>query len=133
MHNRFLGLCPSVLLAASINVALPSPVAGADELCSFTLSPPQLVHTSYGVDLVTATLTPGACPGAVAPQNTKVCVAAPGQSGRCQYQPGPSVAQVYLEYTQRGVLYQATGTGCSRFGNPVGSTCADFGPEQARL
>jgi hypothetical protein len=133
MIRRYLGLCVSALLIGSINGVLPSPTADADELCAFTLSPPQLIHPSSGVDVVTATLTPGICPGKVAPQSSKVCVFAPGQSGRCQFEPGPGVAHVYLEYTQRGVLYQATGTGCSRYGDPVESTCSDFGPQQARL
>ncbi|WP_157576297.1 hypothetical protein [Mycobacterium sp. GA-2829] len=119
-------------MAATTGLLL-SPTASADELCGFTLTAPEVAHMAYGVDLVTATLTPGKCPGKTAVNSVTVCVAAAGQPGRCKSEPGNNVAKIFLEHTARGAVYTATGKGCSRYGDPIQSTCVTYGPAQATL
>ncbi|MGV0577883.1 hypothetical protein ABQE57_00840 [Mycolicibacterium elephantis] len=110
-----------------------SVVAHADDQCSFSLSGPTVIETSYGVEVVSATLTPGACPHGWAITKVMVCVAAAGTSGRCKTEPGPDVSQVLLEYVPRGGTYVVTGRGCSYGGDPVTSRCVEFGPLEAQL
>ena len=87
--------------------AEPLPPPGT--LCSFTLSPPQVVRVS-GADMVTATVTPVSCAGAFRPGVSVVCVQAADSSAQCTQARGEDTAQVYLPYRPGGT-YTSTGRG----------------------
>ncbi|MDQ2638135.1 MAG: hypothetical protein M3Y83_14805, partial [Actinomycetota bacterium] len=79
----------TVALAGMASVATahaqPPPPPGP---CSFTLSPPQVVHVS-GEDMVTATVTPAGCAGPFEPKFGVACVHVQGGPGKCAQSRGP--------------------------------------------
>jgi hypothetical protein len=85
----------------------PPPPPGT--LCSFTLSPPQVVQVS-GKDMVTATLTPEGCAGAFRPHVSVVCVQGADAETQCSQARETATAQVYSPY-RPGVTYTSTGRG----------------------
>ena len=85
----------------------PPPPPGT--LCSFTLSPPQVVQVS-GKDMVTATLTPDGCAGAFRPYLSVVCVQGGSTPNTCTQARETDTAQVYAPY-QPGATYTSSGRG----------------------
>src|ERR1700722_647307 len=68
----------------------PSSDSSPEPSCVYTLSAPQLVQVS-GVTMVTATLAPYPCTGAINPNSMTVCVKAQGDStnGKCAFEAKP--------------------------------------------
>ena len=84
--------------------------------CVYTLSSPQLVQVS-GVTMVTATLAPYPCTGAINPNSMTVCVKAQGDStnGKCAFEAKPIPAQVYYAPYRPGTIYVSTVLAAARF------------------
>jgi len=101
--------------------------------CTYRLSPPSVVNVS-GVDMVTATVTPGACDGAVT-YRTTACIQMQGASGAglCAQGNGIKPAQVFFQPYRPGATYTATGRGCASKGNPPQPYCTEDGPFTATL
>ena len=127
-------------LAAAAVTALafgsPAAVAGAEPAsggCNYTLTPLRVVNVS-GVDMVTTSITIGACDRAVTYQ-TVACIQMAGASGpgQCVQSPGIVPAQVYYQPYQPGATYTATGRGCASKGNPPQRYCQESGPVTASL
>ncbi|MBX7455099.1 hypothetical protein GR927_44560 [Mycolicibacterium sp. 3033] len=118
------------LTFATAGVAHAGPQEGS---CDYALSAPTLVTVS-GTTMVTATVSPRACTGAVTFQ-TVACVAMAGDSGpgHCSQGRGILPAQVYLEPYRPGTTYTATGRGCASAGNPPQASCRETGPLTATL
>jgi hypothetical protein len=102
--------------------------------CAFTLSPPHVVQVS-GVNMVTATINPGACTVAAEPTLSVACVQMQGSSSteQCDTTEGPGTAQVYYSPYRSGATYTSTGRGCASTGNPPQSLCQTTGPLTATL
>jgi hypothetical protein len=108
-------LAAGAMVVAGGAQADPPPPPGT--LCSFTLSPPQLVQVS-GKDMVTATLTPDGCAGAFRPYKSVVCVAGGGVSNSCSQASEAATAQVTVPY-QPGATYTSTGRGLGTLFNDM--------------
>src|SRR5690606_26440360 len=124
-----------VALLAAGACALPAaataePVASP---CAYTLSPPHVVNVS-GTDMVSVTMAPAGCDGAV-PYQSVACVQIEGSPGarQCKQNTGPLTARVYLSPYQPGATYVATGRGCATIGNPPQPVCESPGPVTATL
>lgn len=104
-----------------------------DGSCEYALSAPTLVTVS-GTTMVTATVSPRACAGAVTFQ-TVACLAMAGDSGpgHCSQGRGILPAQVYFQPYRPGTAYTATGRGCASTGNPPQASCRETGPLTATL
>jgi hypothetical protein len=113
----------TVLGAAGVAGAEPGPQA-----CSYTLSPPHVVHMS-GVSVVTATLSPAGCDRSE-PFLSVACVQLHGSDGpgQCAQAEGLVPAQVYYQPYRPGATYVSTGRGCASTGNPPSSSCEPMGP-----
>jgi hypothetical protein len=105
----------SGLTVASGAHADPPPPPGT--LCSFTLSPPQVVQVS-GKDMVTATLTPDGCAGAFRPYLSVVCVQGGSTPNTCTQARETDTAQVYAPY-QPGATYTSSGRGVGTLFNDM--------------
>ena len=126
----------AVLAAASSLLGSTVAVAGAQPettACTYRLTAPTLVNVS-GVDMVTATVTPGACDGAVT-YRTTACIQMQGASGAglCAQGNGIKPAQVFFQPYRPGATYTATGRGCASKGNPPQPYCTEDGPFTATL
>ena len=101
--------------------------------CSYTLSPPQVAQLS-GTNVVTATLTPGACDESDT-YLLVACVQLQGSDGPGQCAQGQGIlpAQVYFQPYRPGATYISTGRGCSSKGNPPQPVCRPTGPLTATL
>jgi len=86
-------------------------------LCSFDLSPPQVVQVS-GTPMVTATLTPAGCGGPFRPHVSVVCVQAADSPPQCTQAREADTAQVYVPY-RPGATYTATGRGLGTVWNDM--------------
>jgi hypothetical protein len=93
----------------------PPPPPGT--LCSYTLSPPQVVQVS-GKDMVTATLTPDGCAGAFRPYLSVVCVQGGSAPNTCTQARETDTAQVYAPY-QPGATYTSSGRGLGTLFNDM--------------
>jgi len=91
--------------ASSVQAQPPPP----GTLCSFTLSPPQVVQVD-GADMVTATVTPAGCAGAFRPRSSVVCVQGADATNQCSQGRDAGTAQVFTPY-RPGASYTATGRG----------------------
>jgi hypothetical protein len=134
---RWLAVLPAVASMAIAGVAVAS-VAGAEPsseptICSYTLSPPQLVQVS-SVTMVTATVTAGGCQGPANPAGMIACVTAAGDqtAGQCKNEWGNTTVQVYYPY-RPGVTYTSKGSGCAAVARPPSSICTSLGPYTASL
>lgn len=120
----------ALLLGATAAVADAQP---APSTCAYELSPPSVVSVS-GTNVVTATVTPRACDGAVTFQ-TVACIQMAGGSdaGTCARGAGILPAQVFFQPYRPGTAYTATGRGCASAGNPPQTSCQETGPLTATL
>jgi hypothetical protein len=121
-----------VPFAGSTGVAVAEP-APPPSSCNYTLSAPHVVQVS-GTDMVTATLSPAGCDGAMTFLSV-ACLQVQGGSGpgKCEQNNGILTAQVYFAPYQPGATYIATGRGCATSGNPPQSSCLTVGPQAATL
>jgi hypothetical protein len=101
--------------------------------CTYTLTPPHLAAVS-GVTMVTASLTPFPCTGAINPNSMSVCLKRVGDpsSGECGREARPIAAHVFMPY-RPGASYEATGRGCGSIATAEGITCSTQGPYAATL
>ncbi|MCT7659023.1 hypothetical protein [Mycobacterium deserti] len=109
--------------------------AGPPPPCSFTLSPPQIVHVD-GAPVVTATMAPGACGFPADPYSSVACVRILGvdSAGQCSQGRGAQPAQVFYAPYRPGAVYESTGRGCGRWsGNLPAPDCQLLGPFAATL
>lgn len=110
--------------------AQPPPPPGP---CSFTLSPPQVVHVN-GVDKVAATITAAGCLAPWKPKFGVACLHGPGGEGQCTQSRGAESAQVYFQPYSPGATYVASGRGCGAvFDFTTDPTCQTLGPINATL
>ncbi len=96
--------------------------------CTYALTAPSVVNVS-GVDMVTATVTTGACDGAVTFQ-TMACIQMQGAGGPGQCAQGKGIlpAQIFFQPYRPGATYTSTGRGCAAKGNPPQRFCQENGP-----
>ncbi|MGV0795252.1 hypothetical protein [Mycolicibacterium sp. XJ1819] len=122
--------------AVALSVAGAPAVAGAQpdtSLCTYNMSPPYVVSVS-GTDMVTATISPGACDMSTTYLSV-VCIqleGAPGP-GTCVQNNGILEAQVFYSPYEPGQTYVSTGRGCATTGNPPQPVCEPVGPVTAAL
>src|SRR6185503_2968901 len=90
---------------AAVATAEPPPT------CTFNLSPPQVVDVS-GTEMVTATISPGACERSNAYLSV-ACLQMQGSSEapKCEQNNGVLTAQVYYAPYRAGATYVSTGRG----------------------
>jgi hypothetical protein len=122
-----------LIAAATLTVAATAAVAAAEPpaTCTYNLSPPQVVAVS-GTDMVTATLSPGACERS----NAYLSVACLQMQGspeppKCEQNNGVLTAQVFYAPYRPGATYVSTGRGCANTGNPPQPVCTPVGPVTA--
>jgi hypothetical protein len=115
----------TLLVAPTVAVAVAEP---PPTTCTFDLSAPQVVAVS-GTDMVSATLSPGACDRSNAYLSV-ACLQMQGSSGppKCQQSNGVLTAQVFYAPYQPGATYVSTGRGCANTGNPPQPICTPVGP-----
>jgi hypothetical protein len=113
---------------AAVAVAQPAPPT-----CTYNLSPPQVVAVS-GTDMVTATVSTGACDHSTTYQSV-VCLQQESSPGppTCEGNNGMLTAQVFYAPYRPGATYVSTGRGCASTGNPAQSVCTPVGPVTATL
>lgn len=121
----------AVVAAATLILGSTPAVAGAQPApspCNYELSPPSVVNVS-GTDMVTATVSPRACDGAVTFQ-TVACIKMQGSDGAGQCSQGRGIlpAKVFFQPYRPGTTYTSTGRGCAAKGNPVQKYCQESGP-----
>ncbi len=97
------------------------------------MTAPTVVNVS-GTDMVTATVTAGACDGAVIFQ-TVACLQMQGSDSprQCSKGRGLVPAQVFFQPYHPGSTYTSTGRGCASKGNPPQKYCQETGPTTATL
>lgn len=121
--------------AATLPVAATTAVAVAEPppTCTFNLSPPQVVSVS-GTEMVTATVSPGACQRSVAYVSV-ACLQLEGspEAPKCQQNNGVLEAQVFYAPYRPGATYVSTGRGCANTGNPPQPVCTPVGPVAATI
>lgn len=125
-----------LLAAATLPVAGTTAVAAAEPApptCSYNLSPPQVVDVS-GTEMVTATLSPGACDRS-STYLSVACIQMAGSPGppSCEQNNGVLTAQVFYAPYRQGATYVSTGRGCANTGNPPQPVCTPVGPVTATL
>jgi hypothetical protein len=125
-----------VMAAAVLPVAGTAAVAGAQPVpatCTYNLSPPQVVAVS-GTDMVTATLSTGACDRSNV-YHSVACIQQEGssESAKCEENRGVLTAQVFYAPYRPGATYVSTGRGCAKTGNPPQPVCTPVGPVTATL
>ena len=109
-------------LVMVLSVALPlmlSGLAGATSahaqppppgtLCSFTLTPPEVVPTSRA-NMVTATMTPAGCAVPFSSRMSVVCVQRADSPAQCTQARDSDTAQIFVPYDP-GATYTSTGRG----------------------
>lgn len=132
----------AVLAATTLVLGSTSAIAGAqpaepteptEPVCSYSLTAPTVVNVS-GTDMVTATITVGACDGAVT-YSTAACIQMQGSDGAGQCAKGQGIlpAQVFFQPYRPGSTYTSTGRGCANKGNPPQQFCSEYGPITATL
>ncbi|MCV7038440.1 hypothetical protein BST36_10010 [Mycolicibacterium moriokaense] len=121
--------------AATLPVAATTAIAVAEPppTCTFNLTPPQVVSVS-GTEMVTATLSPGACERSVAYLSV-ACLQLEGspEAPNCQQNNGVLEAQVFYAPYTPGATYVSTGRGCANTGNPPQPVCTPVGPITATI
>jgi hypothetical protein len=125
-----------LIAAAVLPVGGTAALAGAGpapSTCTYNLSPPQVVPVS-GTDMVTATLSTGACDQSTTYLSV-ACLQEEGSPGppRCGHNNGLLTAQVFYAPYRPGATYVSTGRGCASTGNPPQSVCTPVGPVAATL
>lgn len=121
--------------AATLPVAATTAIAVAEPppTCTFNLTPPQVVSIS-GTEMVTATVSPGACQRSVAYLSV-ACLQLEGspEAPKCQQNNGVLAAQVFYAPYRPGATYVSTGRGCANTGNPPQPVCTPVGPVTATI
>ncbi len=139
--TRCVALIVSLLASAALATfsaagatADPTDGPAPEPSCVYTLSAPELVSVS-GALMVTATLTPFPCTGAINPNSLTVCVSVQGDeaNGKCGFQARSTAARVFLSPYRPGTTYVAKGQGCGGVYTFVGSVCTTVGPKSATL
>lgn len=119
---------PGAVSSAQPDTTSPGPVP-----CTYVLTPPTVVNVS-GTEVVTASLSTGACDGAMTFQTTACLqMAGAGGAGQCAQGRGLLPAQVFFQPYRKGATYIATGRGCASKGNPPQKFCGERGPLSATL
>ncbi len=134
MFRTFAVLAATTLVLGSTSaVAGAQPADPAEPVCNYNLTAPSVVNVS-GTDVVTATVTVGACDGAVTFQ-TVACIQMQGNDGPGQCSKGRGIlpAQVFFQPYRPGTTYTSTGRGCANKGNPPQKYCDERGPIAATL
>ncbi len=113
--------------SAAVAVAEPPPT------CTYNLSAPQVVDVS-GTNMVTATISPGACERSNAYLSV-ACLQMQGSPGppKCEQNNGVLPAQVFYAPYEPGATYVSTGRGCANTGNPPQPVCTPVGPFTATI
>lgn len=121
------------LLGSATAVAGAQPTQPDTTACNYRLSAPSVVNVS-GTNMVTATLTVGACDGATTFE-TAACIQMQGATGAGQCTQGRGIlpAQVFFQPYRPGATYTSTGRGCAAKGNPPQKYCQENGPFTATL
>jgi disulfide bond formation protein DsbB len=120
-------------LSAATARAVPSPDPAPGGSCAYDLTAPSHVNVS-GTDMVTATITPGACTGVIQPNSFSVCVGLLGEGRpQCKFSPVYDPVQVYFMPYRKGATYQSTGQGCGNVFPSADQTCSSLGPYTATL
>ncbi|MGD9619407.1 MAG: hypothetical protein AB7G47_03855 [Mycolicibacterium sp.] len=125
----------TVLAAAGLVLGSTSAVAVAQPdqpACNYNLTPPTVVNLS-GTDVVTATVSVGACDGAVTFQTVACLQMQGGSQNQCARGNGLLPAQVFYQPYHPGATYTASGRGCASKGNPPEKFCQEKGPLTATL
>lgn len=138
-RSRRLAVLPMALALSTIGLtaaaahAAPSPDPGPAGSCTYKLTPPSRVNVS-GTDMVTATITPGACTGLIQPNSFTVCVEM-SDSGtpQCNFTPIYQAVQVYFAPYRKGATYRSTGRGCGNLLPSGDESCTSLGPYTATL
>ncbi|WP_099041531.1 hypothetical protein [Mycobacterium neglectum] len=124
-----------LIAAATLPIAGTAAVAMAEPppTCTYNLSAPQVVDVS-GTQMVTATISPGACERS----NAFLSVACLQRQGspdapKCESNNGMLAAQVFYAPYQPGATYVSTGKGCANTGNPPQPVCTPVGPFTATI
>lgn len=125
-----------MLAATTLVFGSTAAVAGAQPApspCNYVLTPPSVVNVS-GTDVVTATVSPAACDGAVVFQSV-ACLQMQGSDGpsQCASNNGILPAQVFFQPYRPGSTYVSTGRGCAVKGNPPQKFCQEKGPISGTL
>ncbi|MCH9731024.1 MAG: hypothetical protein K0U84_15325 [Actinomycetia bacterium] len=137
MFRTFIVLAASALVLGSTSVVAGAQPDQSDQPaqspCNYTLTPPTVVNVS-GTDMVTATVSIGACDGAT-PFQTVACLKMQGGDGpgQCAKGRGLVPAQVFYQPYHPGATYTSTGRGCASMGNPPQKYCQETGPTAATL
>lgn len=120
----------ALILGSTSAVAVAQPDQSP---CNYNLTAPTVVNLS-GTDVVTATISTGACDGAMTFQ-TVACLQMQGGGGPMQCARGNGIlpAQVFYQPYHPGATYTSTGRGCSSKGNPPEKYCQEAGPIAATL
>ncbi len=84
--------------------------------------------------MVTATLSPFPCTGAINPNSMTVCIATAGDDsgGECGSEARPIAAHVFVPY-RPGATYESTGRGCGSVYGALATSCTTEGPLTATL
>ena len=108
-------------------------VAEPPPTCTYNLSAPQVVDVS-GTNMVTATISPGACERSNAYLSV-ACIQMQGSPGppKCEQNNGVLPAQVFYAPYEPGATYVSTGRGCANTGNPPQPVCTPVGPFAATI
>ena len=119
---------------AATAAAQPTGDPAPEPSCVYTLSAPEVVSVS-GTLMVTATLAPFPCTGAINPNSMTVCVSVQGDTAnaKCGFTARSIPAQVFLTPYRPGATYESTGRGCGGVFTLVGSVCTTVGPKSATL
>jgi hypothetical protein len=125
------------LTATCLNVATvhaaPPPDPGPAASCAFTLTPPSLVNVT-GIDMVTATMSPGECTGVIQPNSYLVCVEILGEGRpQCKFRPVFDPVSVYFTPYRKGATYQSTARVCGNVFPSADQSCSSLGPYTATL
>jgi hypothetical protein len=111
----------------------PSPDPGPEASCTYKLTAPSRVNVS-GADMVTATITPGACTGLIQPNSFTVCVEMLGSgTPQCNFSPIYKAVQVYFTPYRKGATYRSTGRGCGNLLPSGDESCTSLGPYTTTL
>ncbi len=126
----------ALLAATTLMFGSTVAVAGAQPApspCNYELTPPSVVNVS-GTDVVTATVSPRDCDGAVVIQSV-ACIKMQGSDGggQCVSNNGILPAQVFFQPFRPGTTYISTGRGCAVKGNPPQKFCQEKGPISGSL
>ncbi|MGV0849698.1 hypothetical protein [Mycolicibacterium phlei] len=106
--------------------------AGPADMCSFSVTPPQVHHGPGGTAMAVTTLTVDSCPGTWQPTKSSVCIAPAGAGGSCTHVYGWGPGRAAVPLTAADGRYEATGRGCARL-DLIVEDCVPVTPAHATL